>query len=165
MCLKIIDEALGLQNPDDGYPTIHYFLHPVSFYFGGIFPPEYLEIVTVPMDFGTITTKLMEGSYQTVKDFVSDCRLVTSNCKVFYNGNPEGAIFVGQASRLEEFLSSRMDSILRYDASQQGMNAKQIAQNPPVTDLLKPGTDFMRSLLDFLRELVYTDSTTKVWYE
>jgi hypothetical protein len=83
MCLKIIDEALGLQNPDDGYPTIHYFLHPVSFYFGGIFPPGYLEKVTVPMDYGTIMTKLMEGSYQTVKDFVSDCRLVTSNCKVF----------------------------------------------------------------------------------
>jgi hypothetical protein len=58
-----------------------------------------------------------------------------------------------------------MDSILRYDVSQQGMNAKQIVQNPPIMDLLKPGTDFMRSLLDFLRALVYTDSTTKVWYE
>lgn len=162
MCLRIIDEALGLQNPDDGYPTIHYFLHPVSFYFGGNFPPEYLEKVAVPMDFGTITTKLMEGSYQTVEDFVSDCRLVTSNCKAFYDGNPEGAIFVGQASRLEEFLSSRMNSILRYDASQQGMNAKQSAQNPPVTYLLKPGADFMLSLLQFLREMVYTDSTTKV---
>jgi len=162
MCLQIIDKALELKNPDDGYPTIHYFLHPVSFFFGGGFPPEYFEKVKTPMDFGTITSKLMNGTYQRVDTFVSDCRLVTANCKAFYMGKPEGAVFVDQAMRLEEFLSQHIEVIERYDSSQQGSAAKLFVLNPPVADLIKPRKDFMTSLIAYLRDLTYTDSTTKV---
>ena len=163
MCLQIIDKALELKNLDDGYPTIHYFLHPVSFFFGGGFPPEYFEKVQTPMDFGTITSKLMDGTYQSVDSFVLDCRLVTTNCKAFYMGKPEGAVFVGQAMRLEEFLSQHIEVIGRYDSSQQGSVAKSSVPNPPVVDLVKPRKDFLTSLIAFLRDLTYTDSTTKVW--
>eukprot|EP01083_Nonionella_stella_P129431 392749_1 len=66
-CLEIIDDALALKNPDDGYPTVHYFLHPVSFYFGGVLPPDYLGKVKNPSDFGTITSKVLEGVYQNIE--------------------------------------------------------------------------------------------------
>jgi F0F1-type ATP synthase beta subunit len=77
-------------------------------------------------------------------------------------GKPEGAVFVDQAMRLEEFLSQHIEVIERYDSSQQGSAAKLFVLNPPVADLIKPRKDFMTSLIAYLRDLTYTDSTTKV---
>ncbi len=161
-CVEVLDKALELKNPEDGYPTAHYFLHPVSFYFGGQLPPEYLDKVRTPIDFGTITSRLLEGTYQTVKDFASDCRMVTANCKAFYAGNQEGTLFILQATRLEQFLSPLIDGLERYDASQQGINAKKAIQNPYVADLTKPPKSFMTSLLQFLRNVTYNNRVTKV---
>jgi len=163
-CLQILDKALTLKNPEDGYPTAHYFLHPVSFYFGGQLPHEYLEKVRTPIDFGTITSRLFEGTYQTAQEFASDCRMVTTNCKAFYAGNQEGALFILQATRLEQFLAPLLDGLKRYDASQQGVNAKKLAQNPFIEDLTKPPKSFMTSLLQFLRGVSYPDRATKVCF-
>ena len=161
-CLQILDQALALKNPDDGYPTAHYFLHPVMFYFGGSLPPEYSEKVKTPIDFGTITSKLFEGTYQTVAAFVADCRLVTTNCKAFYAGKNDGVMFVGQATRLEQFLSQPIDALVRYDASQQGIEARRAAQNPPLMVLSKIPKNSMVSMLQMLRNTPYTDRLTKV---
>ncbi len=161
-CVEVLDKVLTLKNPEDGYPTAHYFLHPVSFYFGDQLPPDYLERVQTPIDFGTITSRLIEGEYQKVQDFADDCRMVTANCKAFYAGKPEGALFNLQATRLEQFLSPLLDGLERYDSSQQGLNAKKASLNPYIEDLAKPPKSFMTSLLQFLRSATYTDRATKV---
>ena len=57
LCIKVLNTLFNLTNPDDGQATALYFLHPVSFYFGGQLPPDYLSMVKKPMDFGTITSK------------------------------------------------------------------------------------------------------------
>lgn len=49
ICLSVLDTLLLLTNPEDGLQTAHFFLHPVSFFFGGSFPPEYLQKVSTPI--------------------------------------------------------------------------------------------------------------------
>lgn len=164
-CVELLDKALTLKNPEDNYPTAHYFLHPVSFYFGGHLPPDYLDKVPMPIDFGTITSKLFDGTYQTVKEFVSDCRLVTANCKSFYGDNPEGKLFILQATRLEQYLMPLIDGLVRYDTSQQGINAKKAFHSPLIEVPLKPPKAFTQNLLKFLREATYTDRASKVSFD
>lgn len=45
--------------------------------------PTYLDEIEHPMDFGTISSKLSSGAYQTMQDFASDVELVLSNCRQF----------------------------------------------------------------------------------
>ena len=47
--------------------------------------PDYPQIVTNPMDFSTIRTKLKEHKYEQIQDFMDDMELVFYNCKT-YNG-------------------------------------------------------------------------------
>lgn len=56
-CIKVLNTLFNLTNPGDGQPTVLYFLHPVTCYCGGQYPPDYLNLVKKPMDFGTITSK------------------------------------------------------------------------------------------------------------
>jgi Bromodomain len=56
-CMKVLNTLFNLTNPSDGAPTVLYFLHPVTCYCGGQYPPDYLTLVKKPMDFGTITSK------------------------------------------------------------------------------------------------------------
>lgn len=161
-CLEIIDAILDLKNPDDTLQTVHYFLSPASFFFGGKLSQKYKDKVKSPMDFGTIQSNLIEGKYQNVDTFVHDCKLVTANCKMYYQSEENGETFIAQATRLEDFMLSRLDALVQYDRSEKGLEAKKIALNPTAIKLLKPPNTFYSSMLDDLRSLTYTDKYTKV---
>jgi hypothetical protein len=59
LMVNVLDTLLNLVNPEDGQPTAFYFLHPVSYYCGGQFPPDYLQMIgkDKAIDFGTVTAK------------------------------------------------------------------------------------------------------------
>ena len=63
-----------LQSRDDAQP----FLEPVDWELYGLH--DYPEVVTHPMDLGTIQGKLEEGRYKDPPAFASDVRLVWDNC-------------------------------------------------------------------------------------
>ena len=161
LCVSVLDAILNLTNPSDGHQTAHYFLHPVSFYCGGNFPPDYLQKVQRPMDFGTVTSNLMEGVYTTVPAFCADCKLVLQNCYTYYDGNEAGHLFVDQARRLEALMMQQLDALMRYDASPRGARAAALADSavprPP-----RPPQDLLLAILQDLRGLTYTDKFTKV---
>lgn len=161
-CLTIIEDALSLKSPNTQLAAIHFFLHPVPFFLNGTYPEGYLDVVTTPMDFGTIQSKLMSAEYQTVQAFAQDCRLVITNCKTYHTGREESDFIMSQAKILEEFLFPRLEELESYDQKSKAVSARQKSLNPPVPDLLKPRQDFMLSLLKFLKELQYKDSTTKI---
>ena len=85
LCIEILDTLYNLVGAD-GQPVALYFLHPVSYYCGGQFPPDYRQKISKPMDFGSVTADLLEGRYQFVEQFANDCRLVISNCLQYYEG-------------------------------------------------------------------------------
>ncbi|XP_070562888.1 E3 ubiquitin-protein ligase TRIM33-like isoform X2 [Ptychodera flava] len=69
--------------------------------------PDYYKIVANPMDLSTIKHKL--ESYENIEDFISDCRLVFSNCAIF--NAPDSA--VGKAGkRLDKFLTRLLERYL-----------------------------------------------------
>uniref|UniRef100_A0A7S2EII2 Bromo domain-containing protein n=1 Tax=Ditylum brightwellii TaxID=49249 RepID=A0A7S2EII2_9STRA len=161
LCLSILDELISMTNPSDGHQTVHYFLHPVSFYCGGEFPPGYVDKVKTPMDLGTVTSKLIEGIYQSVGAFVADCRRVVENCKSFYGGRDDGASFVEQAVRLQESMAQQLGALLRYD-KELGVKAQVVALTTKIITIEKPKQEFLMGILNDLRNAKYTDRYTKL---
>ena len=47
--------------------------------------PDYLEIISKPMDLGTVMKKLDEGKYKSSKDWFADVNLVFQNSKRYIN--------------------------------------------------------------------------------
>ncbi|CAK9822646.1 Bromodomain adjacent to zinc finger domain protein 1A [Anthophora retusa] len=45
--------------------------------------PDYHDIISNPMDFGTIKYKLNNDEYETLEHFFSDCQLVFENCQAY----------------------------------------------------------------------------------
>lgn len=170
VCIDIMDTLYNLVNPNDGQPMAYYFLHPVSVYCGGKFPVDYLEKVKKPMDFGTITANLVEGRYQTVDAFASDCRLVVQNCQAYYSGKEESRVFLDQAIRLNECLTTQLTQLGRYDKSAKAASEKQKAMqqtNPTriVQEMVLPNQPpqaLFLSVVEDLLVLKYTDKGTKI---
>jgi hypothetical protein len=163
LCLSILDTLYNLTNPDDGQMTAYYFLYPVSFYCGGQFPPDYLEKIAKPMDYGTVTSNLIEGRYTSFNEFEADCKLVLDNCITYYGGQPDSKMFTDQANRLKTVLQQQLDSLTRYIKSPAGQTAQRQAQMAVATvHLPKPPIPLLMGILDEMKALKYTDKMTKV---
>ena len=161
LCINVLDTLCNIVNPTDGQPTVLYFLHPVSAYFGGQFPAGYREKVSNPMDFGTVVSNLVEGRYQSVAEFASDCRLIIQNTKTYYGDKEDGKMVVEQAERLDQVLSQQLDQLARYDKSTKAQTDRQKA-SVPQTPIQKPPIPLLLSILDEMRALKYTDNATKI---
>ena len=161
LCVNVIDTLCNITNPSDGQPTILYFLHPVSVYCDGQFPAGYLDVVKKPMDFGTVVSHLLEGKYQSVTDFSKDCRTIIENARIYYGDKEDGKIFLEQANRLDQVLSSQLDQLARYDKSTKGQMDRQKAL-VSASPVIKPPIPFLLSILEELRAINYTDTATKI---
>ncbi len=75
----------------------------------GIYP-AYNQIITHPMDLGTIKTNIDNGVYSTRDDLIADIQLVWNNAKKF---NPKGHAVYDAAEFLEKFAHERIDKIKR----------------------------------------------------
>jgi len=158
LCIEILDTLYNLVNPADGQPVALYFLHPVSYYCGGNFPPDYLQKIAKPMDFGTVTAELLEGRYHTVDEFCSDCKLVVTNCLKYYEGRDDGRLYTDQASRLRECLGRPLEQLVRYAKSIKGISDCSKIIQP----LSRPPVGLLTDCLQELRALTYTDKATKI---
>ena len=160
LCLSLLDTLLNMTNPTDGHQTAYFFMHPVSFYLGGALPQDYLAKVQTPMDFGTITSRLFEGEYQDVSEFIEDCRLVVENCRTYYAGREEGKLFIELADRMDGLMAQQLNALKRYDESAAGKREKEAAV-PPFS-IPVPSSAFLMSIMKEIREMQYTDKFTKV---
>ena len=85
----------------------YYFRKPVDHVALNI--PHYPTIVTQPMDFGTIESKLSRNAYTTQGEFASDVRLVFSNAMLF-NKLETHQVHVA-AKQLSEFFEARVKEL------------------------------------------------------
>ena len=161
-CLEKIDVVLAMKNRSDNLQTAFYFLHPVSYYFGGSFPVDYLEKIGPngePMDFGTTVTKLLTGVHQSVGAFAADCRKTCENCKKYYANKIEGAIFVEQSDRLMDVLGAEVGALVVSD-QQRGVGVPNLP--PPPIRIPIPTKEFMKTIMRDLRNTSYTSRISKV---
>lgn len=163
LCINVLDTLYNLTNPDDGNMTCYYFLYPVSFYCGGQFPPDYKQKISKPMDFGTVTSNLIEGRYSSLAEFENDCKLVLENCTTYYGSQPDGKFFTDQANRLMVVLKQQLDALNRYAKSSSGQSAQQQAQNAAVSQSYpNPPIPLLLGVVEEMKALKYTDKMTKV---
>jgi len=160
--IKSIDALLSVTNKGDGHQTAHFFLHPASYFFGGSFPTDYKSKVSKPMDFGTITSNLIEGNYQSINDFATDCRLVINNCLTYYGGREDSKEFTQQANYLNALMSRQLDALAKYDQSENANQARANAVSWKNVNIPKPPATLLLGILNDLRETRYTDRLTKL---
>lgn len=89
------------------HPKSISFRKPVDPIALGIYP-SYNQIITHPMDLGTIKTRIDNGYYTAKDDLIADIQLVWNNAKKF---NPIGHFVHDAASFLEQFAHGRIDKI------------------------------------------------------
>ncbi|KAJ1974487.1 hypothetical protein H4R35_003585 [Dimargaris xerosporica] len=70
--------------------------------------PDYPTIIKHPMDLGTVDKKLTANQYLDVEDFVSDVRLIFSNCYL-YNGSE--SVIAKMAQNLERVFNNQVTKI------------------------------------------------------
>ena len=160
-CLKVIDAVLKIKNPDDGYQTAYYFLQPVSFFCVGQWPHGYRDKVQKPMDFGSIVQNILTGVYDSAEEFAADCRLVTENCRSFYEGTEEGPGWMVKVNRLQQGMDKQLAQLSSYDKSDKGSKAREKARTKMLT-IKKPEQAFLRDILRDLRATTYTDKSAKI---
>lgn len=70
----------------------HYKLHKNALLFKYSFSlqvPDYYEVISKPMDFGTIKYKLNMGEYQRDAEFMADAVLVFENCNTYNDSDAD----------------------------------------------------------------------------
>jgi len=158
VCIDLIDRLLNVTNTGDGHQTAHFFLHPASIFFaGGTLPADYKSKIPRSMDFGTITSNLVEGHYQSVAAFTADCRLVIENCLTYYGGLEDGKEFTQQANHQKALMGQQLDALTRYDQSENANQARTNAVSWQNIHLQKPQASLLLGILNELREVRYTD--------
>ncbi|XP_015181281.1 PREDICTED: bromodomain adjacent to zinc finger domain protein 1A isoform X2 [Polistes dominula] len=97
---KLQDLLLDIRHHRDSWP----FLSPVT----KDEVPDYHDIISNPMDFGTIKYKLTNGVYENVQQFLDDCHLVFDNCQAY---NQEHSSVYKAGSRLLKYFEKRCKDI------------------------------------------------------
>jgi len=92
-----------------GHPRSLPFRKPVDEVALGIYP-AYSNIITHPIDLGTIKSQIDNGLYCTKDELIADIQLVWNNAKKF---NPIGHAVYDSADFLEKFAHDRIDKIKR----------------------------------------------------
>jgi len=65
-------------------------------------PPQYQKVIKHPMDLGTITHKLQQGRYKTIKRLFRDIELVFANCERFNLDTPSPSV-LAHANHLKQY--------------------------------------------------------------
>ncbi|CAJ0607955.1 unnamed protein product [Cylicocyclus nassatus] len=97
-CREVLEELMGNECKDFNWP----FLAPVDV--KGLHLLDYYDIVSKPMDLGTIKKKLESKQYANAEEFAEDIRLVCNNC---FKYNPSSHIVHQHARALLQAFNER----------------------------------------------------------
>eukprot|EP00658_Telonema_sp_P-2_P084136 TRINITY_DN925_c0_g1_i1.p1 TRINITY_DN925_c0_g1~~TRINITY_DN925_c0_g1_i1.p1 ORF type:complete len:337 (-),score=97.01 TRINITY_DN925_c0_g1_i1:210-1220(-) len=106
--------------------------------------PDYPKIVTHPMDFGTIETKMGSGVYDQIDEWIDDMRLVFGNAKKF---NPEEHVVHKMAKMLEQSFDKKLAALLeKVENKNNGGGSSRRAQGAPEADWLKKAKTVLKQV-------------------
>lgn len=95
-----------MQNHPSNWP----FLQPVN----KAEVADYYEVIKEPMDLSTMEVKLENDAYESMDDFIYDCKLIFNNCRQ-YNG--ENTTFYKNANKLEKAVIAKLKDFPEYSSS------------------------------------------------
>lgn len=117
-CHQIIDELLGHRT--DGQETAQWFKYPIETYFDSPeqIPYGYYNKVKVPMDLGTVSSKLHLGEYKRVQEFLDGLQLVFDNCIKYWKSEPYGQAYCDSADALTKVLQTRAALLFKTSSAE-----------------------------------------------
>lgn len=92
-CREVLKELFGKKHAGYAWP----FYQPVDAELLGL--EDYHEVITKPMDLGTVKRKIENSEYCLASEFADDVRLIFTNC---YRYNPPGSDVVTMARKLQD---------------------------------------------------------------
>lgn len=98
---RLYEMLRPLLNELHSHPAAWPFLKAVN----GDEVPSYYQIITEPMDLGTMDVKLEAERYQTLPEFIADFNLIIRNCRLF---NEPDTSYCKNATNLEKFFQERL---------------------------------------------------------
>ncbi|KAM3415353.1 hypothetical protein BST61_g8882 [Cercospora zeina] len=117
------DKMKNLKKTKNSLP----FLHPVDPVALGI--PTYPDLITQPMDLGTMEQNLKSGQYRCVQDFATDFNLIIHNTRTF-NGPDHAVTQAGMA--MEAYFRKMMETVPSGDQpASQKTQPKKPSPKPP----------------------------------
>lgn len=93
---ELVESAKWIIEKLERQPESIDFLNPVDYV--GLNLMDYPEVITQPMDLGTVMVKLDEGLYLDITEFMADLKLIWENCKTY---NAADSLIVSRAKKLE----------------------------------------------------------------
>ena len=93
---ELVESAKWIIEKLERQPESIDFLNPVDYV--GLNLMDYPEVITQPMDLGTVMVKLDEGLYLDISEFMKDLKLIWENCKTY---NAADSLIVSRAKKLE----------------------------------------------------------------
>jgi len=76
------------------------------------FAPDYYEVITTPMDIGTMLARSREKDYVSLEDFYTDFHLMVSNCHRYNDGRNPG--LPPAVDQLLEMLNQEMKKVRTF---------------------------------------------------
>lgn len=74
--------------------------------------PDYYDLISEPMDLGTMEQKLEKDQYDSIDSFLYDTHLIIDNCRKY---NSETTTYYKNATRLEKFFNSKLREYPEYE--------------------------------------------------
>ena len=94
------------------YPESYPFHEPVKYKEWGL--TDYLQIISVPMDLSTISTKLKNSKYKKIIEVLDDIQLIWDNCKTY---NADGSEIFIQTENVEKYADSLIRKYFKTEKS------------------------------------------------
>ncbi len=77
-CMRVLSGLLA-----KGEKVTYIFQRPVSFYYNGAIPKDYIPTVLYMSDIGSLTSSLLEGDVASPQGFVRECVRIFRNCQMY----------------------------------------------------------------------------------
>ncbi|CAN8292211.1 unnamed protein product [Cochlearia groenlandica] len=97
--------------------------------------PDYHEIITNPMDFSTVRTKLEAGAYASLEQFEGDIFLICSNAMEY---NSTDTVYYRQARAIQELAKKDFENLRQDSDDEEPQNQLQQQQQPKVAKRGRP---------------------------
>ena len=122
--IKKLEKILDTMEKDS---QSYGFLAPVDYIALNIL--DYPQIITHPMDLGTVKKNLLNGDYKIFQDFMSDINLIWKNCRTY---NQPGSEIVKMANHCDKKIKQLIDKQFK-NSQNKGGSTKNKSENNGLT--------------------------------
>ncbi len=142
-CMRVLSGLLA-----KGEKVTYIFQRPVTFYYNGAIPEDYIPTVLYMSDIGSLTSSLLEGDIASPEGFIRECVRIFRNCQMYTEHDDYrkcGAIMLKELESLVAVEIHKCLSEVKDDRwNKQRKKQKLKAEDPATTTNIKDSSNGIR---------------------